>query len=121
MIVGLGPPSSYTPWTKRICKDEPSVNFEVQEFQHVSSIIELTALRNRESRELGFAGKDTVVFIGDNNTELNSKSNGFPEKKNMNVMLILKLVVSKECLPSPFACKTPAIMIHKKVLGSETI
>ena len=48
---------------------QPSVNSEwflqVQEFQGVSSIIVLTALRNSESREVGFAGKDTLVFIGD--------------------------------------------------------
>ena len=35
---------------------------------------------------MGFAGKDTVVFIRDKNTKLNSKSNDFPEK-NMNGML----------------------------------
>lgn len=91
MIVGFGPPSSYTPWTRRLCKDEPSVNSEwflqVQEFQRGSDNIVLTALRNSESRVVGFARKDTVVFIGDKNTELNSKSNDFPEK-NMNGMLL---------------------------------
>ena len=70
MIVCFGRPSSYTPWTRRLySKGEPSVNSEwflqAQEFQRVSSIIVLTALKNSESREVGFAGKETVVFIGD--------------------------------------------------------
>ena len=47
----------------------------------------LTAFRNSESREAGFAEKDTVVFIGEKNTELKSKSNDFPEK-NINGLLI---------------------------------
>ena len=92
MIVGFGQPSSNTPWTRRICKDEPSVNSEwflhVQEFQHVSGIIVLTALRNSESGKVGFARNDTVVFIGEKNTELKSKSNDFPEKKYINGLLI---------------------------------
>ena len=74
MILGFGPSSSYRPWTRRICKDEPAINSEwflqVQEFQRVSSIIVLTALRNSENREVGFARKDTVVFIRDKNTKL---------------------------------------------------
>ena len=60
MIVCFGPSSSYTPWTRRICKDEASVNSEwilqAQEFQHVSGIIEEQREQGSGFRREGYGG-----------------------------------------------------------------